>query len=664
MRMSNTTPSASQEALYACVHGALALVAPPPTLTVSQWADKYAILPAGTSAEPGPWRTDRAPYQREMMDVVNDPTIETVIFQIASQLGKTASEINTIFSFVHNDPSPILLVMPTEKDAEDFSKENLAPAIRDTPALRTLFADPKTRNSGNTNLNKSFPGGYLALAGANAPRGLARRSVRILIMDEIDGYPASAGTEGDPITLGEARTTNYWNRKKIFSSTPTDKGASRIEKLEARSDQRRYFVPCPHCGTMQVLEWERLHWPHPDAKLGRTEHQPDECYYVCVAGCEILERDKPAMVRAGSWVKTNPNAAAGTAGFQLSSLYSPWLSWPKIIAQYLKCFKDPELKQHDPTLLKAFTNTRLGRTFETSGESVDDKSLLKRRVEYPARVPAGVLVLTAGVDVQGNRIEMEVVGWGENDRSWSIDYQILRGNPAMPELWLELDEHLKATYRHVSGMQMRISSAFVDSGDNTKRVYWFCRPRQVRRIYASKGVSGPGQALIRPRAQSRVHRGSVDLRLVGVDTAKEALYANLREESGAGYCAFPSGYRDEKGVLVPLPIYDGEHFEQITAEQLETTMEGMTPVRRWVKKRARNEALDCRIYAMAALEDLNVQWSTLARNVSSRKPKVIEVDEPSEETHKEVATAHKSSIKTSGNARKRIKLPGHAWING
>jgi phage terminase large subunit GpA-like protein len=275
-------------------------------------------------------------------------------------------------------------------------------------------------------------------------------------------------------------------------------------------------------------------------------------------------------------------------------------------------------------------------------------------------------VLTAGVDVQGNRIECEVVGWGENDRSWSIDYFILRGNPAMPDLWQELDERiLKARYRHASGAQMKITSAFVDSGDgnHTRRIYWFCRPRQVRRVFACKGLAGPGQTLIRPRAQARVHRGSVVLRLVGVDTAKESLYANLKEEDGGtGYCDFPSGYKDEFGAVHLLPHYDTEYFEQLTGEKLVTEMDGMTPVRKWVKKRERNEALDCRVYAMAALEDLQVKWKALAKNMGRprRAPEEIEV----EEVQNQPIKPEENRPKPTNNGKKRRRIPGFGWVHG
>jgi phage terminase large subunit GpA-like protein len=547
-----------------------------------------------------------------MMDVVNDPNIETAVYMIASQLGKTASELNTLWYFVDQDPSPILFVMPSEKNAEDLSKERIATAIRDTPKITPLFGSPRTRDTNNTLLNKQFPGGFLALAGANAPRGLASRPVRILIMDEIDGYPASAGSEGDPITLAEARTTNFWNRKRLYSSTPSIKNASRIEKLYNESDQRKFFVPCPQCGEFQTIEWESLKWPSP--KTGAARHLPEECYYVCVNGCSITEDDKPDMLRLGEWRATNPGGGDGkTAGFHLSVLYSPWMSWTAVIQDWLKKYRQPQLR-------KAFWNTRLARTFEIVGESVGDAALYARRILYEAEAPAGVLVITAGVDVQADRVECEVVGWGVEDESWSLDYIILRGNPALPELWAQLREILlDRRYRHENGARLRIASAFVDSGFHAKQVYKFVRPLQPRRIYACKGQSGTGVPLTKPRAQSRTHRARVDLRIVGIDAAKEALYANLKVETiGPGYCHFPSAFKNEQGVAIERKTFDKEYFEQLTAEKLITEMDGMTPVRKWVKKRDRNEVLDCRVYAMAALDDLNVNWKRLAKSMAKK----------------------------------------------
>jgi phage terminase large subunit GpA-like protein len=647
----------SLAALQVAVRSSLALLEPPAELTVSQWADLYAKLPREGSPEPGQWRTDRAPYQREMMDVVNDPNIETVVYMIASQLGKTACFLNILFYFTDQDPSPILFVMPTETNAEDISKERIATAIRDTPALTPLFGNPKTRDSGNTLLKKKFPGGFLAMAGANAPRGLASRPVRILAMDEVDGYPASAGTEGDPLTIAEARTTNFWNRKKLYASTPSIKDASRIEKLyEKESDRRKYEVPCPHCGVFQTLEWESLHWPSP--KSGAAKHDPEGCYYVCVSGCEILEVEKIDMVRAGRWVKTRPGGGDGkTAGFQLNVLYSPWKSWPSVINDWLKSYKRHEER-------KAFWNTRLGRTFEVVGETVDDAQLMLRRIVYESEVPAQALVLTAGIDVQADRIECEVVGWGKDDQSWSIDYIMLRGNPAVPDFWLGVDELLKNRYRHASGAYLHIACAFIDSGYHAAQVYRFCRPRQVKRIFACKGQAGPAVPLTKPRGK-RTHKARIDLRIVGIDTAKESLYANLKiKEIGPGFCHFPSGFLNEQGTTVEKKVYDRDYFEQLTAEKLITEMDGMTPVRKWVKKRERNEALDCRVYAMAALDDLGIRnWDKLAKNLQAAAAKSKPATEEAiEEPAKPVETPDDGIPVIIGKAKKiRKEGPRVSW---
>jgi phage terminase large subunit GpA-like protein len=642
--------------LEQAIRAGLALFTPPAELTVSQWADKYAMLPREGSPEPGPWRTERAPYQAEMMDVINDPDIETVVYMLASQLGKTACFLNALFYFAHHDPSPILFVMPTETNAEDISKERIATAIRDTPALTPLFGNPKTRDAGNTLLKKKFPGGFLAMAGANAPRGLASRPVRILAADEVDGYPASAGTEGDPLTIAEARTTNFWNRKKLYSSTPSIKNASRIEKLYDESDQRKYEVPCPHCGTFQTLEWESLKWP--SSKDGSARHQPDKCFYVCVSGCEILEVEKPDMIRAGRWTKMNPGGGDGkTAGFQLSVLYSPWKSWPSVISDWLKAYKRPQER-------KAFVNTRLGRTYEVVGESVDDASLMLRRIVYEAEVPAAALVLTAGIDVQADRVECEVVGWGKDDQSWSIDYIILRGNPALPEFWLGVDEMLKNRYRHASGAFLHIACAFIDSGYHSAQVYRFCRPRQVKRIFACKGQAGPAIPLTKPRGK-KTHRARIDLRMVGIDTAKESLYANLKiEQIGPGFCHFPSGFLNEQGATVEKRTYDRDYFEQLTAEKLITEMDGMTPVRKWVKKRERNEALDCRVYAMAALDDLGIRnWDKLAKNLqaAAAKGKPVPEEDEAEPVKPAEAVDDGIPILTGKPKKSRKEGPRTSW---
>ena len=350
---------------------------------------------------------------------------------------------------------------------------------------------------------RASPAVNLKLAGANSPRDLAGRNRRIVYGDEVDGFPLSVGKEGDAITLMEARTTNYWNRLKLYSSTPTITNASRIEKLYQQSDMRKFFMPCPHCGHLQTLEFENLCWPGKGKENARQV--AEDCYFVCTgSACVITEADKPAMVRAGRWVKTNPDPIdPKMAGFQMSVFPSPWKKWSEVVTDFLKC-------EGKPSLLQVFYNTRLGRTYEVTGETVDDKSLLKRRIVYEARVPAGALVLTAGIDVQGNRIECEVVGWGENERSWSIDYFILRGDPAMPPLWQELDERiLRAKYRHASGAMMSIQRAFVDSGDgnHTQRIYKFLpSPPGARRLRLQGRRRPRPDAHPAPRSEPRASR--------------------------------------------------------------------------------------------------------------------------------------------------------------
>jgi len=305
-------------ALEGSVRRGLGLFTPPPALTVSQWADLYGRLPREASAEPGQWVTARAEYQREPMDAINDPAIEKVVLFWASQMGKSAILLNVIGYFVHQDPSPILLLQPTLEMAEAFSKDRVATMIRDTSQITPLFGDPRTRDSGNTLLHKLFPGGHLTLAGSNSPASLASRPIRVRIADEIDRYPASAGAEGDPIKLADARTATFWNRKKIDTSTGTIKGVSRIEKSFEQSDQRQYHVPCPQCRELQVLTWSHLHWPSP--LTGAQRHQPEECYYVCARnGCEIRESDKLWMIGQGKWIVGNPGGGDGkTAGFHIS----------------------------------------------------------------------------------------------------------------------------------------------------------------------------------------------------------------------------------------------------------------------------------------------------------------------------------------------------------
>lgn len=538
--------------------------------------------------------TDRAPYQREIMDALGDATVETVVIMSSAQIGKTEIVNNVVGYHIHLDPAPILLLQPTLEMAEAWSKDRFAPMLRDTRALHGLVRDPRSRDSGNTLLHKRFPGGHITMAGANSPASLASRPIRLVLCDEVDRYPASAGAEGDPVSLARKRSTTFWNRKQLLTSTPTIKGASRIEAAYEQSDQRRYQVPCPHCGEYQVLKWQQVRWHTDPEKEGDEKHQPATAVYVCEAnGCIITDADKPAMLKAGRWVAEAP--FKGTAGFHINELYSPWVTFAQMVAEFLKAKKLPET-------LKTWVNTSLGETWEEAGETVDADILLQRKESWGDEAPEHAVVVTAGVDVQGDRIEIEVKGWGAGEESWSLDYKQFFGDPAQEQVWKELDTFLLRPIKSKTGLQLNIACTCIDSGGHhTQAVYEFCRSRAMRGVFAIKGMSQAGKPLVgRP---SRNNRHKLRFYPLGVDTAKEVIFSRLRiSEPGPGYFHFPL----ER---------DREYFLQLTGEKQVTRFTKGAARREWVKTRSRNEVLDCNVYALAALKLLSPDFEALANSM-------------------------------------------------
>lgn len=565
------------------------------------------------------------------MDAINDPLIERVIAIWASQTGKSADLLNIIGYVAHHDQGPILMLQPTLEMAESFSKERIAPMIRETPALSPLFGDPRAKDSGNTLLHKQFPGGYLALAGANSPASLAARPIRFLLCDEVDRYPVSAGTEGDPLKLAAARTRTYWNHKIIETSTPTIKGASRIEADYEKSDKRRYFMPCPHCGESIAFEWGNLKWPSPHSDKTLTTHKPDDAYYVCPRnGCEILEADKPAMLAAGEWIATAESIDGKTAGFHLNALYSPWMTWPDVVRAWLD-------SQGSVEQLKTFVNTILAETFELQGDGVEADIFSDRQMDYPegADAPRGVLVVTAGIDVQDNRIEAMAWGWAPGEESWALDHRIFAGKPSEMTVWAELEEWLAGSYLREDRVALKIRRAMIDSGGHhTKETYAFAKRMQRRHVYACVGRANNGGTskplLSRPTTGNDA---GVLLYTVGVDTAKENFYGRLKiDQEGAGFCHFPRPTGDR------FTWADAEFFAQLTSEHLVTKFRAGVAQKVWMKRRERNEALDMRVYAMAALEHLRpnfAKWERrLAANASALVPVAAEPEpEPTPETY-------------------------------
>jgi phage terminase large subunit GpA-like protein len=572
---------------------------PPPRLTVSEWADEFRQLSSEASAEPGRWATSRAEYQRGIMDALAEPDIETVVVMSSAQVGKTEILNNIVGYFIDQDPSPVLVLQPTLEMAHAWSKDRLAPMIRDTQRLSEKIELSNRRNSANTLLHKTFPGGHVTMAGANSPVSLASRPIRIVLADEVDRMPVSAGTEGDPINLARKRTTTFFNRKVLLTSTPTLKGASRIEYEYSQTDQRRFYVPCPDCGHSQVLEWSHVKW---------QDNDPTTAAYCC-DNCGVLwtESQRVVAISRGEWRATAK--FTGKAGFHLSEIYSPWVPLAKMVRGFLDSKSNPEM-------LKTWVNTSLGESWEDPGDTVDYHALYVRRERYDAQVPDGALLLTAGIDVQRDRLEVEVVGWGEGEESWNVDYRIIPGDTTLDEVWNDLENVLAATYEHETGTAMQITSAVIDSGDQTTRVYDYVTQSRHPRLFAGKGVPGAGRPVAKvSRATSGRKRRQVDLYQIGVDDAKATIFARLQmREPGPGYCHFPL----ER---------DPEYFDQLTAEKLVTRYYKGFPRREWVKTRPRNEVLDCRVYAFAALKILNPVWSSIEKRLAA-KPAATTKTEP------------------------------------
>jgi len=561
----------------------LNIIKPPPELSVSQWADSHRRLSAEASSEAGVWNTSRAEYQRGIMDAISDDAVETVVIMSCAQVGKTEMLLNLIGFHIEQNPCPMLVIQPTLDMAQTFSKDRLAPMLRDTPVLKGKVKDARARDSGNTTLKKSFAGGHITMCGANSPSSLASRPIRLVLFDEVDRFPPSAGAEGDPIDLAKARAKTFHDKKFVMVSTPTIEGSSRIASAFEETDQREYHVPCSECGEHQTLKWKNVHW---------EQDKPHTASYICEhCGAVWDDATRFRAVSRGSWIATNPEII-GKVGFRLSGLYSPWITLESAVAEFLVAKKLPET-------LRVFVNTFLGETWTDEGERVDDFDIASHREDYGEKVPEGVVILTAGADLQSDRIEIEVCGWGADEESYSIDFRIFYGDPNSADVWAELDAYLQLTWEREDGVQLGIKGTCIDSGGHhTQAVYKFCKPRLGRRIFAIKGIGGEGKPLINGRPSTN-NNLKCKLWSVGVDTAKEIVYSRLRiKEQGAGYCHFPKHYTDE-------------YFKQLTAEKVVKKYHKGFHRREWIKVRPRNEALDCRVYALAALNIMGISVNML-----------------------------------------------------
>lgn len=571
---------------------------PKSILTGSQWSDEYRYIAPGTSPEPGPWRTDRVPYLREPMDVATDSETEFIVMMCSSQVGKSELLLNVMGYYCDQEPAPQLMVQPTVDAAEAFSKERIDPTFRYSPGLKGKLEAGKdgrgtSRKSSTTIRMKHYAGGYLAMVGANSPAGLSSRPIRILLADEVDRYGVTK--EGDPLKLAIQRTTNFHNRKICLVSTPTVEGRSSIEEWFKRSDQRYYHVPCQHCGGFQVLKWSRVKWDRDES----GNHLPDTARYECEHCGEAMRgpgRPNSAMLEAGYWKATRKSRIAG---FHINSLYSPWVELRALVAEWVEANKTRDRKG-----LMEFINLKLGEPWQERDDDMDYDHLFgKRREYYDAELPDGVLVLTAGVDVQDTYLAAEVVGWGIGYESWGIEYKIFMGDPGQSAVWMQLDDFLQKTWQLGDGTALGVSCACVDSGGHfTTEVYRFTKAREYRRVYAIKGRGGQGIPLVgKPVRNNRIGAVRFDL---GVDSGKATVMSRIKiEEEGPGYCHFP---RDQQRG------YDLEYFRGLLSERLKYEYRNGKVKVSWDQIYERNEPLDCRNYATAAIEILSPNFEALA----------------------------------------------------
>lgn len=585
---------------------------PPPDLTVSEWADKHREIPAEASAEPGKWRTEKVPYLREIMDTFTDPSVNMIVLMFSAQSAKTEALLNCMGHSIHLRPGPMMVIQPTKDMAKAFMKDRFEPTARDTLALRDRMGRKakRKRKKESTDIlgddrdsiyHKRFPGGQLTVIGANSPSQLASRPIRDIFADEIDRWPLSVGksgqSEGDPFSLAQKRQTTFWNRKTVVVSTPTVKGISRIESLFELGDRRRYWVPCVKCGGMQTLVWSNVQWP---------KDQPELARYRC-AHCEHLldDRDIKRMVKAGTWVADSPERSSGKVrSYHLNAIYSPWVSLMELALEFLTA------KHGGPDTLRTFVNTVLAETFDpTEAESVDFNILRAREEDYPAIVPKEVLYLTGAVDVQKDRMELQVMGHGREFQKWFIGLPdpsggekllapiVIWGAPAHESTWRDLDRWIQRGFPHEAGKLMPLSLTLVDASDGNTAdfVMRYTKARQGHRVFACRGSSSPGAPLVNKKP---TESGSMNAKVftIGTDVAKDMIFDSLRlaPTPGPGHIHFPKSLSEE-------------FYRQLTGEQAIIKIRQGVKYRKWVKARERNEVLDLTVYNFGAGALVDVQ---------------------------------------------------------
>lgn len=597
---------------------------PPDDLTVTEWAEQRRRLSSESSAEPGPWRTERTPYLREVMDAFIDPKVRHIVMVAASQVGKSEALNNCIGYIIDEDPGSILFVQPTTIDAKEYSKLRIAPMLRDCPTLARKVVKPKSRDSGNTILQKTYPGGILTMCGSTEAHSLASKPIRYVFGDERDRWATSAGNEGDPWDLAMARQTTFYNAKAFEVSTPTVKNASAIEKAYATGTMERWKSRCPHCGEYHEIQWSDIRFEHEENIVaGRKTYKVTTIFYIC-PGCDCVS-DELTMKRAPArWEAENPAAyEQGTRSFWLNAFVSQWASWESIILKYLNAVGSIRKMQ-------VVYNTCFGELWEDRGDLEDEDSLMARREDYGQRedgsdieLPEGVLVLTCGIDTQDDRLEFEVVGHGHFGETWGVRRGIIMGRADDPDTWKQLDDVLDHIYRFKDGMGLRISMSFMDEGGHfTMPVRQQCSERQSKKIFAIKGFFGLGRPYVGTPKQVKIlskkhtYIGRCWWYPLGVDSGKEIIMDNLKVQTpGSKFCHFPR--RDDygsgffKGLLSETKVYDPNKKNPWQWKK--------------IPGHERNEALDCRNYALAAFKALPANLDEIDRRLKEAKGQHVAV---------------------------------------
>ena len=649
-------------------------LAPPPRIDTAAWAAQYRHIAKGP--ERGLWRNERTPYLVEPMQAASSHTpYERVVLWFATQLGKSEVLYNSVMQRIHTDPQDMMMVQPTLQDAQDHSAQRFLPTIMQTPAMHGKVAVRKSRDESTSWRSRSIQGGFTVFfGGANSAASLASKPLGFAVADEVDKWPADVDNEGPPLGLLEERMSNFSRRKLIIASTCSIKGQSLIEREYLASDQRRYHVPCPHCGELQILEWGTktdygLKW----LKTESGQARPDTAVYICRhCGSAIEEHKKEFMLANGIWIPQAPGAGMGKrAGFWLNKLYSPlgWKGWPSLVEEWEEV--QVEKKKGNSAPLKKFLNSSLAETWEETGSGGDAKALAARAEDYTLGiVPRGGLMLTMGVDTQPDRLEARVWAFGRGEEAWLVQRHIIYGDPNLDENtegspWTRLTEIRATPVVHASGAQMLIEATCIDTGGhNTHAVYAYCRNHERANVLAVKGASSYGKAVLgKPSLIDVSWRGKTQARSlklwpIGTDTAKHLLYGRMRvTQVGPGYIHTPKG----------LELTD--EYEQMTAARLMPVVVQGRASMRWITPHGhREEGGDCMVYAYAGACHLGIQtyrepgWQRREAKFAPREPDLFNRTDSTEPEIKPITVQQQPAAPRQNlQQRPRLQSPPRIW---